>query len=187
MMARTADQAVRDRLAAAILGFCGRRRLALAASESLTGGLVADAFVRIPGASAVFLGSAVTYAVAAKRSILGVDGALLEGEGAVHPEVAKQMAMGAARLYRAAAGHRPVVGVATTGVAGPGPDDRGNPAGLVYVGVSLPAATGVDVGAGPKVCSEELHLRGARPQIRMASVSRLLTLLARLLGCPTTL
>ena len=95
-----ANQSQCDELAAAVLAYCETNRFKIAAAESLTGGLLADAFVRVPGASKVFLGSAVTYDIRAKASILGVDAELLRSEGAVHPEVARQMAAGTARLYR---------------------------------------------------------------------------------------
>lgn len=80
------------------------------------------AFVRIPGASNVLLGSAVTYDINAKASILHVDKALLDREGAVHPEVARQMAVGTARLYSQPEYGDRIIGLSTTGVAGPGPD-----------------------------------------------------------------
>ncbi|WP_314686765.1 nicotinamide-nucleotide amidohydrolase family protein [uncultured Bifidobacterium sp.] len=127
-----------DEAAAAILRSCRCADVLLAASESLTGGLVSDAFVRIPGASDVFLGSAVTYDVAAKASVLGVDEGLLSAEGAVRPVVARQMALGAALLFGRPHPGVPVIGLSTTGVAGPGPDGRGNPQGLAYAGVFLP-------------------------------------------------
>ena len=88
----------------------------------------------LPGASRVFLGSAVTYDIRAKASILGVDRGLLEREGAVHPEVARQMAASVAGLYGQPEYADRVIGLSTTGVAGPGPDGD-KPAGLVYVGV----------------------------------------------------
>ena len=69
-----ANQSQCDELAAAVLAYCETNRFKIAAAESLTGGLLADAFVRVPGASKVFLGSAVTYDIRAKASILGVDG-----------------------------------------------------------------------------------------------------------------
>ena len=87
-----ADSARRDALAGEIHAYCERRQVKIAAAESLTGGLLADAFVRVPGASKVFLGSAVTYDIHAKAKILGVDPRLLDTQGAVHPEVARQMA-----------------------------------------------------------------------------------------------
>ena len=66
-----------DSLAAGILKICEANNTKIACAESLTGGLLADAFVRIPGASNVLLGSAVTYDINAKASILHVDKALL--------------------------------------------------------------------------------------------------------------
>ncbi|KAB5607729.1 CinA family protein [Bifidobacterium jacchi] len=159
-----------DRLAACILARLERRGIRLAAAESLTGGLLADAFVRIPGASKVFLGSAVTYDIAAKASILGVDRGLLDTEGAVHPLVAGQMADGAARLY-----HQPrydaVIGLSTTGVAGPGPDGD-KPAGLVYVGFHLPGPLNAD--GRERTQTRELRLRGSRERIRRQVVERVL-------------
>lgn len=127
-----------DAASSSVLDACRASGVLLAVSESLTGGLVSDAFVRIPGASDVFLGSAVTYDVAAKASVLGVDEGLLAREGAVRAAVADQMATGTARLFGGPHPGTPVIGLSTTGVAGPGPDDRGNPQGLVYVGVFLP-------------------------------------------------
>lgn len=68
-----ASQSQCDELAAAVLRYCEANHFKIAAAESLTGGLLADAFVRIPGASKVFLGSAVTYDIRAKAKILGVN------------------------------------------------------------------------------------------------------------------
>ncbi len=103
----------------------------VAVAESLTGGLVAAALTSIPGVSAVLRGGVVVYATDTKASVLGVDTDLLAREGAVHPLVAEQMAAGVARLMGA------TWGVATTGVAGPDPQD-GHAVGEVYVAVSGP-------------------------------------------------
>lgn len=119
-----------DSLAAGILKICEANNTKIACAESLTGGLLADAFVRIPGASNVLLGSAVTYDINAKASILHVDKALLDREGAVHPEVARQMAVGTARLYSQPEYGDRIIGLSTTGVAGPGPD--GDQAGRTW-------------------------------------------------------
>lgn len=113
--------------AANVLEGLGSRGLTLACAESLTGGLVADAFVSVPGASAVFRGGATCYAVDSKVSVLGVSAARLGETGPVDGEVALQMARGACRVFGAD------VAVATTGVAGPGPAD-GHPAGTVWIG-----------------------------------------------------
>lgn len=165
-----------DELAKRIEDTCRRRGVFVCCAESLTGGLLADSFVRIPGASDVFLGSAVTYAIAAKAHILGVDAALLEREGAVHPDVAKQMAVGAVAAYSVPPARRgSVIGLSTTGVAGPGPDGD-KPAGLVYVGFAVPSPHGLDVQA------EELRLHGSREDVRHAVVLRVLQSLAARLG-----
>lgn len=166
-----------DAMAARVIAWCAARGMRLAAAESLTGGLLADAFVRIPGASAVFLGSAVTYDIRAKASVLGVDKALLRRHGAVHPQVACQMAQRCAWLYGQDGYDDTVIGVSTTGVAGPGPDG-GQPAGLVYVGLFLPTACS---GGEPECRSVELRLPGSRDEVRSRTVWHVL----RNLSCCT--
>ncbi|MEW2545504.1 CinA family protein [Streptomyces sp. NPDC047002] len=133
----------------------------LAVAESLTGGLVAAAVTGVPGASRVFRGSVTAYATELKRDVLGVDGGLLAARGAVDPDVARAMAAGVRRALGAE------WGVATTGVAGPEPQD-GQPVGTVYVAVSGP--TGQD-----KV--RALRLNGDRADIRRESVRSVLALL----------
>lgn len=145
--------------AAHLLQKCKDAGLYIACAESLTGGLLADAFVSVPGASAVFLGSAVTYHLGAKHHILGVDETLLAKNGAVDPVVAQQMAQGTSRLYSASVRGARVLGLSTTGVAGPDSDGF-KPVGLVYVGVAVP---------GKQAQVRELHLSGTRPQIREAA------------------
>ncbi|MFD1721511.1 CinA family protein [Amnibacterium endophyticum] len=122
--------------AEAVLALLAPRGQRLAVAESLTGGLLTDAFVRVPGASAVLLGGVVAYETALKSSLLGVDPELLAAEGPVHPEVARQMAAGV-RTRLAVGGEPPAYGLATTGVAGPGPQD-GRPAGTVHIGIATP-------------------------------------------------
>ncbi|MDF2848431.1 MAG: CinA family protein, partial [Oerskovia sp.] len=99
------------------------------------------------------------YATDLKASVLGVDAALLAERGAVDPEVARQMAQGVRRLLGAD------VGLATTGVAGPDPQD-GKPPGLVHVAVASPERTE----------SAELRLDGDRAAVREAAVAHLLAL-----------
>ncbi|ACU76670.1 CinA domain protein [Catenulispora acidiphila DSM 44928] len=134
----------------------------VAVAESLTGGLLAAAITSVPGASNVFRGSVTAYATDIKASVLGVDADLLAREGAVHPEVARQMADGVRRLFGA------TVGLATTGVAGPTEQD-GKPVGLVYVGY---ASSAREVASS----AEELHLDGDREAIRAQAVLRALSL-----------
>ncbi|TVL93413.1 CinA family protein [Streptomyces sp. SAJ15] len=133
----------------------------LAVAESLTGGLVAAALTAVPGASRSFRGSVTAYATELKRSVLGVDGELLAERGAVDADVARQMAGGVRRALGAD------WGVATTGVAGPTPQD-GQPVGTVFVAVEGPG------GAATVVA---LHLDGDRADIRQQSVRAALELL----------
>lgn len=116
--------------------------LRLAVAESLTGGLLADAVVSVPGASKVFSGGVVAYDTALKHSLLGVDQELLQANGPVDPTVAKQMASGVRRACAVprssdSAAISADIGLATTGVAGPDPDPAtGQAVGTVWIGVS---------------------------------------------------
>jgi len=114
----------------------------IAVAESLTGGLVVSSLVDVPGASRVVRGGVVAYATDVKHNVLGVDAALLEAHGAVHPRVARQMARGV-RDVLGRDGVPADVGVATTGVAGPQTQD-GHLVGTVHIGVSTPLGTSVD-------------------------------------------
>lgn len=135
------------------------RGLRIAVAESLTGGLVTAELTRIPGASLAVSGGIVAYDTAVKRTLLGVDADLLAREGAVHPEVARQMASGV--RVALAIDRRPAdVGISTTGAAGPDGQDGRDP-GTVFIGV---AAFGA-------VEAVELALDGERRAIRMATVA----------------
>ena len=143
----------RVRVARALLQSATERGVTLAIAESLTGGQVASSLVEVPGASRVLVGAVVAYATRIKAQVLGVDAAHLELTGLVDRDVALQMAHGVRRLLGAD------LGLATTGVAGPGPAD-GHPAGTVHVAVVAPW--------GQR--HRELHLSGDRSQIRRATV-----------------
>lgn len=145
---------------AALIARLRETRRTIAAAESLTGGELTAELTRVPGASAVVLGGAVVYATALKHSLLGVDAALLEAEGPVHPAVAAQLAEGV-RVRLAVDGRPADVGIATTGVAGPDPQG-GRAVGTVFVGIATAAGTRV----------VELALTGDRAAIRRATVER---------------
>ncbi|MGW2236258.1 CinA family protein [Streptomyces sp. NPDC001759] len=146
----------------------------LAVAESLTGGLVAADITGVPGASKVFRGSVTAYATGLKHELLGVDAGLLAEHGAVDPQVAAQMAAGVRKALGAD------WGVATTGVAGPDPQD-GKPVGTVFVAVDGPFGPGSGSASGGKV--EALRLNGDRAEIRRESVRSVLAqLLTELAG-----
>ncbi|MHB9858649.1 CinA family protein [Streptomyces sp. YIM S03343] len=140
----------------------------LAVAESLTGGLVAAEITSVPGASKVFRGSVTAYATELKHLLLGVDADLLAVHGAVDPQVAAGMAGGVRKALGAD------WGIATTGVAGPDPQD-GQPVGTVFIAVEGPSGTLRGSARGGKV--EALRLNGDRADIRMESVRSVLALL----------
>ena len=108
------------------------RGLTLGTAESCTGGLIAKNLTDVPGAASVFKGGVVSYHCEVKAGVLGVSQALLDEKGAVCAQVAEQMAQGARRTLGCD------LAVAVTGVAGPDPDERGNPVGLVYAALAAP-------------------------------------------------
>lgn len=153
------DAGVRS-LAERIIELAIDRRATLATAESLTGGLLGAALTAVPGASQVYRGGVVAYATDLKARLLGVDRQLLARTGPVDPEVARAMAQGAARRLAA------TFAVATTGVAGPGPQ-AGVPPGRVHVALAHRRGTE----------HRRLDLAGDRPAIRSAAVMAALHLL----------
>lgn len=115
--------------------------MTFSAAESCTGGDVAKRFTDLPGASAFFLGGAVTYTNGAKAKILGIDPWLIEEKGAVSYEVAKEMAERVRALMGAD------IGVGVTGLAGPDGDGV-HQVGTVFVSMATEKETYV----------RELHL-----------------------------
>lgn len=156
--------------ASTVVAALGARGWTLGVAESLTGGAVAAEVVSVPGASAVFLGGVVAYATPVKRTILGVDAALLSEHGPVHPLVAQQMAQGI-RDAVAVDGHAADVGVSTTGIAGPDSPD-GQPVGTVHIGAVTP----------DRAETREFRFAGDRAEIRALAVVAALTTLLDLLG-----
>ena len=152
----TADEVVRE---------LARRRLTVAVAESLTGGLLVAELVSVPGASAVVAGGVVAYQTPLKHQLLDVPADLLAARGAVDPDVAVAMAVGVRRALDVE-GRVADVGLATTGVAGPDPQDGHEP-GTVYVALSAGGATRVT----------RLALEGDRAAIRSATVSESLSML----------
>lgn len=155
-------------LAQQIVELATRRGVRIAVAESLTGGLVHAALVGVPGASIVLTGGINSYDTELKRTLLGVDADLLEAEGPVHEEVARQMADGVRRACATTVEGRVTpteYGVSTTGVAGPDADPQtGQEPGTVWVGVSGPGGTN----------AIRLHLTGTRDEIREATVQEAL-------------
>ena len=148
-----------------VLELCRAGGLTLAAAESCTGGLVAARLTSVPGSSDVFLGGVVAYANEAKVEQLGVPVETIEQHGAVSAETARAMAQGArARLHAD-------VGVAVTGVAGPGGGTPEKPVGRVHLHVATPER-------GEQL---ELTIPGDRDAVRARATVTALHLVRRVL------
>jgi nicotinamide-nucleotide amidase len=117
-------------LANALLAHAKRGRLTLVTGESCTAGLLSQVLADAEGAAKHFHGGFVTYTKGHKTCALGVPGDLLHKEGAVCGAVARAMAEGALAHSTA------MLAAAITGVAGPEPDEDGNPVGRVCIAVA---------------------------------------------------
>lgn len=116
----------------ACMNLLKERGLTFATAESCTGGRVAERITALPGASAVYRGGVVSYWTSVKAGVLGVPQETLDTYGAVSRETALAMAEGARQVTGAD------IAVSVTGVAGPDPDERGVPVGVVYIGLAAP-------------------------------------------------
>jgi len=138
----------------------------VALAESCTGGLLANAFTDVPGASKVFAGSAVCYANDAKVNLLGVPDCLIAQHGAVSAECAAAMATGAIEKFGSD------YAIAVTGYAGPGGGTEADPVGTVYFGYASPTG----------VWSQRVALPGDRRQIKQRAVNTALDFMRRKLN-----
>lgn len=101
----------------------------LGLAESCTGGMIASQLTAIPGASAYFLGSFVTYCDQLKQTLLGVSKKSLDAKGAVSQEVVAEMLAGIFSRTNAD------WGIAVSGVAGPGGGTLKKPIGTVWAAI----------------------------------------------------
>lgn len=156
-----------DRLkyeASRVVAQCREAGFRLAVAESCTGGLVAGCMTAVPGASEVLERGFVTYANQAKVEMLDVPPALIEACGAVSEAVAMAMAEGA--LAHSAAD----IGVALTGIAGPGGGSEAKPVGLVHIAC---------VCKGRPPLHERHVFPGDRESVRMQAVEAALRLIRK--------
>ena len=102
----------------------------VAVAESCTGGLISHMLTNIPGSSAFFVFSGITYSNQAKIDILNVSPETIKTRGAVHEETAKEMALGVRRISGAS------YGLATSGIAGPTGGTKEKPVGTVCMGLA---------------------------------------------------
>lgn len=130
-------------------------RRTLATAESCTGGLISALLTEIPGSSDVFTHGFITYANAAKTSMLNINPSLIAVHGAVSAEVARLMAQHAQRASGAD------IAVAVTGIAGPGGATAEKTVGLVHIATARADGT---------ITHAEHHFTGDRTAVRLQAV-----------------
>jgi nicotinamide-nucleotide amidase len=152
-------------LASVILDRCRERGHTIAVAESCTGGLLGARLTSISGSSDVVLGGVIAYSNDVKHNLLGVDERSLATHGAVSEAVVREMAEGARERVRAS------IGMAITGIAGPGGGTPEKPVGTVWIAAALPDGTR----------AVQLRLIGDREEIRRRATQSSLELVRRTL------
>jgi PncC family amidohydrolase len=143
-----------------LLDVLRERGLTLAVAEGDTGGLVLELLTANPGSSAVVLGGVVAYHDGLKQTLLGVSTELFAAHGSVSQEVAEAMAHGVLDATSAD------VGIAATGIAGPGGATATKPVGLTWLAVT----------DGQRTQTRQHHWQGNRAHNRQASAQALFDL-----------
>lgn len=151
-------------------GLClGREDKTLAVAESCTGGMIGHRLTNVPGSSGYFLGAAVVYSNEAKVRLLGISPDNLARHGAVSDAVAQEMAAGARAKFESD------LGLAVTGIAGPGGGSRAKPVGTVHLALA----------AADRVQSRPYRFWGTRLQIKQQTSAMALDWIRRhLCGYP---
>jgi nicotinamide-nucleotide amidase len=150
-------------LASVVIDLCRERRLTLGVAESCTGGLLGARLTAIPGSSDVLIGGVIAYSNSLKLSLLGVPSTALAEHGAVSEPVVRAMASGA----RTATGAS--IGVAITGIAGPGGGTEEKPVGTVWIASDFEG----------EVESRRLRLIGDRAEVRQRAAQAALDMVRR--------
>ena len=155
-----------DKSVAQVLGeLLSERELTVASAESCTGGNISHKITQIPGSSAYFLGSVVSYSNDVKASVLGVSRNNLGRHGAVSREVVEDMAKGVSKLMHSDCA------LATSGIAGPDGGTKFKPVGTVWMAAKI----------GDQTVSELIHFKGTRDQVIESATNHVMIMLIKLL------
>ncbi len=144
-----------------LVSLLSEKGLKVTFAESCTGGLLGATLTSVSGASGVFDGSLVSYANEVKNEKLGVDTDVLESVGAVSEECARQMALGALKMFSSDCA------ASITGIAGPLGGTHEKPVGTVFIAAAL----------GDYVTVEHCLFSGNRAEVREQSVAKALEML----------
>jgi len=157
-----------ETLESVVVGMLTLMGRSIALAESCTGGLIAKRLTDVPDASRIFGLGLVTYSNEAKTKFLGVPEEMIARVGAVSPETARAMAVGAREAGKAD------LGLSVTGIAGPGGGSEAKPVGTVHIGLAWDGG----------VLSEHHHLLGSRADIAYRASQNALALVRRFLLDP---
>ncbi|MBI4753147.1 CinA family protein [Candidatus Desantisbacteria bacterium] len=136
--------------------------LTLSIAESCTGGMICSRITDVPGSSMYFAGGVIAYSNKIKVQMLGVKQEALDAHGAVSAQIAIEMAKGVRERYETN------IGLAVTGIAGPGGGSLQKPVGLVYLSLEPPT--------GETIC-KKCKFIGERKDIRIQSTQVMLEML----------
>ena len=150
-------------LAEIVLQRCRERGFRVAVAESCTGGMLGARLTAIPGSSDVFTGGVIAYDDDVKVRLLGVDPGTLRAHGAVSEETVREMAAGVRDALSAP------VGIAITGIAGPGGGTAEKPVGLVWCAADIEG----------RVRATQRTYPGNREEIRQRAAQAALDLVRR--------
>jgi nicotinamide-nucleotide amidase len=146
-----------------------QRGFRIAVAESCTGGLIADRLTNVAGSSDYFRGGVIAYSDEIKVQILRVPSDVIQWYGRVSKEVAEAMAMGVQQTTGVE------VGLATTGILGPGGETTETPIGTVYVGLAM----------GERITSKRLMLGDERLPNKTRAAQSALEMVRRTLKEPS--
>jgi len=152
-----------DRFPAVVNQALRTKKWTLAIAESCTGGLISQMVTSEPGSSDIFHYGAITYANDIKQSTLDVPAPLLDTHGAVSEPVVRAMAAGV--RIRA----NSTLGIATSGIAGPGGGSDEKPVGTVHIALATP----------DEIIHRQYRFRGNRESVRKLAAYTALNLVRK--------
>jgi nicotinamide-nucleotide amidase len=150
-----------DTLARQIGKLLATKKLTISVCESCTAGMLGAAFTSISGSSKYFQGGFIAYSDTVKKKIVGVKARTLEHFGAVSAESASEMALGVKKKIKSD------IGIAVSGIAGPGGGSKEKPIGTVYIAVAMKKTVTV----------KRFLFKGRRQTIRRSACKHALELL----------